>query len=505
MTIPAIARGGRLIAQGVRPETLQLLGSAAKDRRGGDLYLPYYAKKIGGGDVELIAACASKYRSSRVKIEEAVMTRNDARKLLEYLSDCIHLKELSLERMRIEESWAIVGFDADEIDKDLKDFVKRSSSITVIEPRNDDLEIFFGLRRNKLVENAISNIALKIVGGRLALTLKNDKDLIERLRGNALETLEIEKWIYSAKEKVRIELMEGLNPHDILTIAGRFYSPIGQHIVKKIRVAEKNISWPSLFGQKILRLAEFPDYEIEVATNEDELERMGKESRTCIGAHGNNCRDDQHVMVLRNVRNGKVDATLRYRVTKKENGCFMWEREEVAGHSNWGIPRHVMDFVQKLEAKMDSEEISINFAFLEEARSERMKDLTLEDRLSSVCEMNLSATGLRRSIKGMLNHHSGGDHENHFKIDDISVSLLDPKKPFNGNIFKQNALKVMSKHCVVDCVGGFKLALLAGEPELRLQEVENRKEERRASLAPKPRGVVMVSPPSLPETFRDNR
>lgn len=511
-----IAQGVRSASAAVRAGVPNVQTVHSLNGSGGkNLRLSYYSdKEIGSADVELIAEHVAKYRPASVTISGAVTPRDDARKLLEVLGDNTHLESLAFNGVEIRESSAKIAVTPDEINEDLKTFFRRSSSVTELVPllRPHDnygcwsspefAEILQNLDRNRLVEGAISDVASKIFGARLALTIRSDASLKERLEKDRFQMSHC-----TAKVKeVRDGLKEGLTHDDLFTIAGRFHSPTGQHIVRKAQVV-REASWPPLFGKKSLQLAEFPDYEIEVATSAEDLIRMGEESKNCIRVRVPECTNNQHVMVIRNLKTGRVDATYRCS-TKDENegshffskreGPFSLQREEVAGHQNLEIPQQVMDLVESLEKKIKSGEIPIDFDFLEKARSERLRAPTLEESLNSEVGMNLFGSGLRRSIRELVHHCSAGGHdENPFSIGLATVSLSDPEK-FRGKKFKENVLGEMFRDC---SIGSIALAPLKDVP-VRSPEVEERKKAKRDSIVLKSAQQVAGSATSQ---FRDDR
>jgi hypothetical protein len=489
-------------------QTLQSLNASG----GKNLCLSYYSdQEIGSADVELISKHLEQHRPSSVTVRDVTIPRSDASKLLEAFGKNTELERIDFERVKVKESSTTVGIKPDEINEDLKTFFRKSSSITTFNPlieicgcwsSSEFSEIVENLNRNNLVRDAISDITSKIFGARLALTLKGDTSLKERLDKNDFK---ISHCAAEIKE-MNNRLKEGLAHNDFFTIASRFHSPTGQHIVRKMRV-DQNVSWPSLFGQKSLRLAEFPDYEIEVATSSNDLIRMGEESKNCIRVRTPECTNNQHVMIIRNVKTDKVEATFRcstqseklsHFFSSKREGPFSLKREEVAGHANLEILPQVLDLIGSLEKKIESGEIPIDFDFLEEARSERLRTPTLEERLNSEVGMNLFGSGLRRSIKELVGHCSGGEHdENPFRIGHATVSLSDPEK-FRGKRFKENVLAEMFRDC---SVGSFELDPLRDVPVLS-PEVEERKKTKRDSIAPKSAQRITGS---IASQFRDDR
>lgn len=508
-----IAQGVRSASAAVRAGVPNIQTVHSLNASGGkNLRLCYYSEKeIGDADVKLIAEHVEKHRPASVTISGAVTPRDDARKLLEALSENIHLERLYLNSVNVEKSSTTIGINPDEINEDLKKFFRRSSSVTEFYPLEMDhacwsrpelSEILQNLDRNRLVKGVISDIASKIFGARLALTIRSDASLKGQLEKDHFQMSHCAMKV----EEVRNRLKEGLTHDDLFTIAGRFHSPAGQHIVKKAQVV-RDSSWPSLFGQKSLRLAEFPDYEIEVATSSEDLIRMGEESKNCIRVRTPECTNNQHVMIIRNVKTDKVEATFRcstqsekssHFFSSKREGPFSLKREEVAGHANLEILPQVLDLIGSLEKKVESGEIQIDFDFLEEARSERLRTPTLEERLNSEVGMNLFGSGLRRSIKELVGHCSGGEHdENPFRIGHATVSLSDPEK-FRGKRFKENVLAEMFRDC---SVGSFELDPLRDVP-VRSPEVEKRKNAKRDSIVLKSAQRVTGS---ITSQFRDDR
>jgi hypothetical protein len=499
-------------------KTQQLLSDPSN--KGKDLHLPYeQGEEVSSEDVDLIIEHFKERRSSRVNIRSVTMKRSYVEEMLKTFSQSVHLKSLSLYGTEIKESGAIIGVDHDEIDKSLKEAIRKSSSLTDLFPATSDwyslpyvdvTEIETNLFRNRLVEGAIKSIGLKILGARLALTFRNNPELGDGLSGKGFKISDCDKEISHICEG----LIDGLTNNDILTISGRYYSPIGDHILRKISSLTKNASWPSLFGKKSLQLAEFPDYEIEVVTTAEELVGIGEENKICIGSHVSKCLDNQHVMLLRNVKTGKVDSTFR---CVADYGEVSVQLVTVAGYENMPLPQRTKDLVEALRNKISRGEIPIDFVSLAEARAERMRCPTFEERLSAEVDLNVveeSPGSMRDAIKGLVRHCSGGEYEKDFSLryqyGEIKVSLSEPDK-FQGYRFKKNVLREMlTKHTVEVKEEKFTLTPLVGV-QTKSSDVEARKQAKRESVEQKatelPSGLLKFGVASIPArfSFRDTR